>query len=81
MRYSPSVYVQIDFDLGEVVWREIARSFSDYAKRRRRNKGISVKRLLADFIVGGHATNHADRLITLDASRYKLDYPKLPLLP
>jgi predicted nucleic acid-binding protein len=73
--------VQIDFDLGEVVWRDIARGFSDYAKRRRRNKGALVKRLLVDFVVGGHATYHADRLITLDASRYKLDYPKLTLLP
>jgi predicted nucleic acid-binding protein len=73
--------IQVDFDLGENVWRDIARKFSDYAKRRRRNKGSSVKRLLVDFIVGGHATHSADRLITLDGSRYKTDYPKLPLLP
>jgi predicted nucleic acid-binding protein len=73
--------VQIEFDLDEAVWRDIARGFADYAKRRRRNKGSSVKRLLVDFIVGGHALHRADRLITLDASRYKLDYPKLTIVP
>jgi predicted nucleic acid-binding protein len=73
--------VQIEFDLDEAIWRDIARGFANYAKRRRRHDGSSVKRLLADFIVGGHAYHRADRLITLDASRYKLDYPKLAILP
>ncbi len=73
--------VQIDFDLGENIWRDVARSFANYAERRRHSNGSAVKRLLVDFIVGGHASGRADRLITLDASRYKMDYPNLVLLP
>ena len=73
--------VQIDFDLGETVWRDVARSFADYVERRRRSDGTVVKRLLVDFMVGAHALHRADRLITLDSSRYKLDFPNLVLLP
>jgi len=31
--------------------------------------------------VGAHATLKADRLLTLDADRYKLAFPKLLTLP
>src|SRR5438046_5990875 len=40
----------------------------------------SPKRLLVDFIVAAHALLRADRLMTLDASRYRQDFPKLRLL-
>ncbi len=73
--------IQIDFDMGEGAWLEVARRFGKYAERRRRSKGVQVKRLLADFIVGAHALYKADRLITLDSSRYRADFPSLKLLP
>jgi predicted nucleic acid-binding protein len=73
--------IQIDFDLGEAAWRDIAQRFGKYAERRRRSKGVLAKRLLADFVVGAHALHKADRLITLDASRYKADFSQLKLLP
>jgi predicted nucleic acid-binding protein len=71
--------VQVDFDLEPSIWQEIARGFSNYAKRRRSNSG-QAKRLLGDYIVGAHALHRADRLLTLDTSRYKADFPKLRLL-
>jgi predicted nucleic acid-binding protein len=80
-RFLADTDVQIDFDLGEIIWRDIARSFAKYAQRRRDSNGTAIKRLLADFIVAGHASGRADRLITLDPSRYQLDYPSLTLLP
>jgi predicted nucleic acid-binding protein len=73
--------IQIDFDMGEAAWVEVARRFGKYAERRRRSNGTLAKRLLADFIVGAHALYKADRLITLDSSRYKADFPSLKLLP
>ena len=56
-------------------------TYAAYAQRRRRSKDASPKRLLVDFIVGAHATLKADRLLTLDADRYKLAFPKLLTLP
>jgi predicted nucleic acid-binding protein len=73
--------VMVEFDLEEALWREAARGFADYAGRRRRSGGSEAKRLLVDFIVGAHATNRADRLLSLDPSRYAQDFPKLTVLP
>jgi predicted nucleic acid-binding protein len=73
--------IQIDFDIGQAAWLEVGRRFGKYAERRRRANGTQAKRLLADFIVGAHALYAADRLITLDSSRYKADFPSLKVLP
>lgn len=72
--------ISVDFDLGEDVWRLAATSSSAYAARRRRSGGSSPKRLLVDFVVASHALLKADRLMTRDANRYGLDFPKLRLI-
>jgi predicted nucleic acid-binding protein len=72
--------IAVDFDLGEDVWRLAATSFAAYAIRRRRSGGGSPKRLPADFVIASHALLKADRLMTRDASRYNLDFPKLRLI-
>lgn len=69
--------ILVDFLLDEQVWRQAANAFVAYAQRRRRSRGGSPKRMLVDFVVASHAMLRADRLMTLDASRYKQDFPKL----
>jgi predicted nucleic acid-binding protein len=69
--------ISIDFEMGESVWREASVRFAKYAIRRRASRGGRAKRLLADFIVGAHALLRADRLLTLDRSRYSGDFPDL----
>jgi predicted nucleic acid-binding protein len=69
--------IVVDFDLEEAVWRETAKSFAAYARRRRRSAGDSPKRLLVDFIIASHALLRADQLMTLDEKRYRSDFPKL----
>jgi predicted nucleic acid-binding protein len=71
--------IEIDFLLDEEVWREAALRFAGYAARRRASRGGSAKRLLVDFLVGAHALIRADRLLTLDASRYTRDFPELKI--
>lgn len=71
--------VAVDFALGEDVWRQAGKSFVAYANRRRKSQGGSPKRLLADFLVAAHALLRADCLMTLDASRYERDFPRLRL--
>lgn len=70
--------IVLDLRFQEDVWLEAVRRFANYAKRRRRAKSDS-KRLLADFLVGAHALLQADRLLTLDPSRYQRDFPELHL--
>ncbi|HLW84662.1 MAG TPA: type II toxin-antitoxin system VapC family toxin [Candidatus Sulfotelmatobacter sp.] len=69
----------VDFDLGEDVWRLAATRFAAYAIRRRQSGGGPPKRLLVDFLIASHALLKADRLMTLDTSRYGVDFPNLRL--
>ncbi|MHB1699187.1 MAG: type II toxin-antitoxin system VapC family toxin [Acidobacteriaceae bacterium] len=71
--------VKVDFHFEDATWIESGRRFARYAKRRRQSARESPKRLLADFLVGSHALLQADRLMTLDPSRYKQDFPELRL--
>src|SRR5437660_10349693 len=73
--------VTIDFLLAEEVWLLAAQSFAEYARKRRKSKGTNPKRFLVDFIIGAHAMVRADRLLTLDRSRYERSFPTLKLLP
>lgn len=70
----------VDFVLDEQVWQGAANAFVAYAQRRRRSRGGSPKRMLVDFVVAAHALLRADRLMTLDASRYRSDFPKLHIV-
>lgn len=72
--------IEIDFDMGEPVWREAAARFAKYATRRRSSRDGAAKRLLVDFLVGAHASISADRLLTLDMAHYKMDFPGLTIL-
>ena len=70
----------VDFHLQERVWKEAGYRFARYANRRRKSAHEGPRRLLADFLVGAHALLQADRLMTLDPTRYKQDFPELRLL-
>jgi predicted nucleic acid-binding protein len=70
-----------DFLLDEAVWQEAGATYAAYAQRRRHSKDGFSKRLLVDFIVGAHAILQADRLLTLDAARYQVAFPKLVTIP
>jgi predicted nucleic acid-binding protein len=72
--------IAIEFMLDEFVWRKAAVGFAAYAQRRRRSGGTSPKRLLPDFLIAAHTLLHADRLFTLDPTRYQLDFPELRLV-
>ncbi|MGA9979174.1 MAG: type II toxin-antitoxin system VapC family toxin [Candidatus Sulfotelmatobacter sp.] len=72
--------ISVDFHLEEQTWRAAAKGFAEYAHRRRASGGGSPKRLLVDFVVGAHALLRADRLMTLDPARYKVDFPTLLLV-
>lgn len=72
--------IAVEFVLDESVWRKAAERYSAYAQRRRQSGGDSPKRLLADFVIAAHALLQADRLFTLDSSRYYRDFPELRLV-
>ena len=78
--FIASTEVSVDYRLEERIWTETGRRFARYAARRRRSSGTEPKRLLADFLIGAHALVQAERLMTLDPTRYSQDFPELRLL-
>ena len=72
--------VQVHYMLGETVWQAAGEAFSTYAQRRRKDGAGHPKRLLVDFVVGAHALNVADRLLTLDVNRYMTSFPSLKMV-
>ncbi|CAN5726764.1 type II toxin-antitoxin system VapC family toxin [soil metagenome] len=64
--------VVVDWSLEEAVWREAGLFYRRYAERRRSQKGDEgPRRILADFLIGAHASRSADRLLTLDPQLFK----------
>jgi predicted nucleic acid-binding protein len=79
-RFLAKTGITVDFDLTEEVWRGAGHAYRLYAERRRQSGAGHSKRLLVDFLIGAHAVLAADRLLTLDADRYRKDFPKLRLM-
>ena len=79
-QFLTSTGINVDFALDEKVWRLAANGFTAYAERRRRSGGGTPRRLPVDFVIAAHATLHADRLMTMDASYYRQDFPTLRLV-
>ncbi len=72
--------ITIDFEIERAVWADAGRRFARYANQRRKSGNGKPKRLLADFLVGSHALLQADRLMSLDATRYRHYFPELRLI-
>ena len=72
--------VFVDFDLEEDIWRLAGSRFAQHASRRRSARAGHPRRLVADFVIGAHALLRADRLLTLDTSHYKHDFPDLKII-
>jgi len=71
---------RVDFLIEEKVWQRAGSAFAAYAIRRRKSGGDIPKRLLADFIIGAHSLLAADCLMTLEARRYRQDFPSLRIV-
>jgi predicted nucleic acid-binding protein len=78
--FLASTRAVVDFRLGEAIWREAGLRFAKHAARRRSSRMGPPRRLLVDFVIGAHALLRADRLLTLDTSLYKQDFPDLKII-
>jgi predicted nucleic acid-binding protein len=72
--------IAIDWTLNESTWRASGRAFRAYAQRRRKQRGPGPRRILADFIIGAHASVNGYPLLTLDDRFYRSAFPGLEVL-
>lgn len=69
--------IGVDWELPEQIWRLAGRAFRSYAERRRKQGDAGVRRILADFLIGAHASAKGCRLLTLDEGLYRASFPTL----
>jgi len=72
--------INIDWVLDENMWRTAGEAFQAYAARRRRQRDLGPRRILADFLIGAHALLRCYRLLTLDNNLYRAAFPRLTLV-
>lgn len=75
--------IRHDPGLPGAMFEQVAERFAQYARYRRNaamNGASEPKRLLADFLIAGHALHVAADLMTLDVNRYRTHYPELTLI-
>ena len=72
--------IRIDWHLDEAVWRAAGRAFQTYAARRRKHGDSEARRILADFLIGAHASVKGYRLLTLDDRLYRAAFPRLVIV-
>ncbi len=72
--------INVDWGLGEEIWRNAGRAFQKYASRRRSSSGAGPRRILADFLIGAHALARDCPLLTLDDRLYRAAFPRLRLI-
>jgi predicted nucleic acid-binding protein len=78
--FCSSMGIELEWQIGENVWREAGRAFQSYARRRRRSGDTHPRRTLADFLIGAHAWTNGYALLTMDKSIYLAAFPALKLL-
>lgn len=72
--------VAVEWELPEAVWRRAGQAFHDYAERRKRQRDRGPRRILADFLIGAHASHRGYHLLTLDERIYKAAFPELAII-
>lgn len=73
--------IEVDWHLGEKVWRDAGARYGRYARDRRRQAGDpGPRRILADFLIGAHAVHAADALLTSDLRIFASYFPELRII-
>ena len=71
--------ISIDWILTENIWRAAGTAFQSYMQRRRRSHFELPRRILADFLIGAHASVNSFTLLTLDQRIFKSAFPDLKI--
>jgi predicted nucleic acid-binding protein len=70
--------VRVDWSLEEAIWRAAGLAYRAYVQQRQAEVAeVTVRRILADFVIGAHALQRQATLLTWDPSIYQTYFPGL----
>ncbi len=72
--------MRVHFDLSRDLWLHAAVAYRSYADRRQAAGAGWPRRLLADCVIGAHATLHADALLTFNGRDFGRLFPDLDIV-
>lgn len=78
-QFCEETQIEVEWELGEKVWRAAGAAFRNHVARRRRQRGGGARRILTDFVIGAHALVNGYKLLTLDSRTYKAAFPRLAI--
>jgi predicted nucleic acid-binding protein len=71
----------VEWRMERSIWKQAGQSYYQYAERRRKQKGdTGPRRILADFLIGAHASAFAKRFMTFDEKIYRQAFTKLEVI-
>jgi predicted nucleic acid-binding protein len=85
-KFCDETGMAVEFDLDEPTWRIAGRAFQAYAGRRRKQRDpgprrdLGLRRILADFLIGAHASRYGYSLLTLDDHLYRVAFSNLTVI-
>jgi hypothetical protein len=79
-RFCEHTGIEVEWELEEGIWRTAGVAFQGYVARRRKQKGVEPRRILADFLIGAHAAVRGYTLLTLDEGMYRVAFPRLGIV-
>lgn len=79
--FLKKTHISVEWRMERDIWKRAGHSYYRYAQKRRKQKGdTGPRRILADFLIGAHASNFAGRFLTFDEGIYKAAYPELEVI-
>ena len=77
--------IRVEWAMPNDLWRLAGRAYGGYIERRRSQRNSQQsdegpRRILADFIIGAHASYHQTQLLTFDQKVYRAAFPKLTVI-
>jgi predicted nucleic acid-binding protein len=73
--------IELDRDFSRSCLFRAGKAQQEYLQRRKHSGEIGRRGILADFLIGAHALDRADRLLTFNARDYRSYFPGLTLVP
>jgi hypothetical protein len=79
-RFLADAGIEVDHNFSRQILVHAGEAYRDYCRRGKTSGGGQARRIVADFLIGAHAADRADRLLTFNPRDFKAAFPKLTLV-